>query len=181
MTADVIPGYAVRTKPFPIFLSYYTMARKSKAKLDKPPAGPKPAFVMADPNDDAAAFGWTLGKLRYLSEEIIDGERWPGPGVFDVTYPYEVRQTYGHIIEFLNPAFLQVQLDGNQDVRRAAEKAREEGYTPEAIAKFRKVIIRVFNEQVIPDIVKRFQKAAGMVAEFYCARLAHIDTFGVEE
>lgn len=157
------------------------MARKSKTKLEKKPAGPKPAFVMAEPNDDAAAFGWTLGKLRYLSEDEVNGERWPGRGVFDVPYSYEARQTYGHIIEFVNPAFLQIQLDTNEEVRKAAEKAREDGYSEDAIAKFRKVIIRVFNEQVLPDIAKRFQKVAGMVTEFYCARLAHIDMFGVEE
>jgi hypothetical protein len=159
------------------------MARKSKSatKLDKQPPAPKPAFVMAEPNDDAAAFGWTLGKLRYLSKDAVNGERWPGPGVFDVPCTYEVRQVYGHIIEFVNPAYLQLQFDGNADIRKAAEKAREEGYTKEAIAKFRKVILRVFNEQVVPDMVKRFGAVAGLVAEFYCARLAHIDKFGVEE
>jgi hypothetical protein len=157
------------------------MARKSKAKLDKQPPAPKPAFVMAAPNDDAAAFGWTLGKLRYLSDDEVNGERWPGRGVFDVPCSYAVRQVYGHIIEFVNPAYLQLQLDGNEDIRKAAEKARAEGYTKEAIAKFRKVILRVFNDQVIPDMVKRFGNVAGLVAEFYCARLAHIDKFGVEE
>lgn len=157
------------------------MARKSKAKLDKQPPAPKPAFVLAEPNDDAAAFGWTLGKLRYLSEDEINGERWPGRGVFDLPCSYEVRQAYGHIIEFINPAFLQIQLDGSAEVRKAAEKARDEGYTKEAIAKFRRVIVRVFNEQVIPDVVKRFEHVAGLVAEFYCARLAHVDKFGHEE
>ncbi len=136
---------------------------------------------MAAPNDDAAAFGWTLGKLRYLSDDEVNGERWPGRGVFDVPCSYAVRQVYGHIIEFVNPAYLQLQLDGNEDIRKAAEKARAEGYTKEAIAKFRKVILRVFNDQVIPDMVKRFGNVAGLVAEFYCARLAHIDKFGVEE
>ena len=157
------------------------MASKSKTKLDKKPELPKPAFVMADPNDDAAAYGWTLGKLRYLSEEKINGERWPGSHIFNVPYSYETRQIYGHIIEFVNPAFVQIRLDSNEAVRRAAEKARAEGYTKEAIAKFRKVILRVFNEEIVPDIIKRFQGVAGMVAEFYCARLAHIDKFGTEE
>jgi hypothetical protein len=158
------------------------MARKSsKTKLDKKPAGPKPKFVMAEPNDDAAAFGWTLGKLRYLSEEKINGEQWPGRGVFDVPYDYATRQVYGHIIEFVNPAFLQIQLDSSPDVRAAAEKARDAGYTQEAIAKLRKTIVKVFNEQVLPNIAAQFNKAAGMVAEFYCARLAHIELFGNED
>ncbi|NBT75284.1 hypothetical protein EBZ80_20780 [bacterium] len=157
------------------------MAKKSKAKLDKKPAAPKPAFVMAEPNDDAAAFGWTLGKLRYMAEEEVNGERWPGKGVFDVPYPYAVRQTYGHIIEFVNPAFLQIQLDSSPEIRKAAEKAREARYTKEARVEFSKVITRVFKEQILPDIEKKFQAVAGMVADFYCARLAHIDKFGAEE
>ena len=156
------------------------MARKSKAKLDKQPAGPKPDFVMADPNDDAAAFGWTLGKLRYLAKDE-DGESWPGRGIFDVPYSFETRQTYGHIIEFINPAYLQIQLDSSEEVRKGAEKARADGYTPDAIAKFKKIIIKVVTEQVLPDILAHFKKVAGMTAEFYCARLAHIDTFGAED
>lgn len=162
-------------------LAIVQMARKSKTKLDKQPAGPKPKFVMADPNDDAAAFGWTLGKLRYLSENEVNGEHWPGRGVFDVPYSFETRQVYGHIIEFINPAFLQIQLDSSEEVRAGAESARKAGYTPEAIDKLRKTITRVFNEKVIPDVVARFKKVAGITAEFYCARLAHIDMFGMED
>lgn len=158
------------------------MARKSsKTKLDKKPAGPKPKFVMAEPNDDAAAFGWTLGKLRYLSDDVIDGERWPGRGVFDMPYSFETRQLYGHIIEFVNPAFLQIQLDSSPAVRKSAEQAKAEGYTPEAIAKLRKTILKVFQEEVLPQIDAQFKKIAGMVAEFYCARLAHIDMFGADD
>jgi hypothetical protein len=157
------------------------MARKSKTKLDKKPPAPKPAFVMAEPNDDAAAYGWTLGKLRYMSEDSVDGEHWPGRCIFDVPCDYVVRQSYGHIIEFINPAYLQLQLDSSDEIRKAAEKARADGYTKEAIAKFQKVVTRVFNEQVIPDVVKRFSAVSGKVAEFYCARLAHIDKFGSED
>ena len=158
------------------------MARKSsKTKLDKKPAGPKPKFVMAEPNDDAAAFGWTLGKLRYMSDEKINGERWPGRGVFDVPYDYATRQIYGHIIEFVNPAFLQIHLDSSPAVRKGAEQARAAGYTKEAIDKLRKIILKVFQEEVLPKIEAQFKNAAGMVSEFYCALLAHIDMFGVEE
>ena len=156
------------------------MARKSKTKLDKKPDAPKPAFVMADPNDDAAAYGWTLGKLRYLVKDA-DGENWPGRGMFDMPYSHETRQMYGHSIEFINPAYLQIQLDSSDEVRKGAEKARAEGYTLEAIDKLKKVIIKVVTEKVLPDMIAQFKKVAGKTAEFYCARLAHIDKFGVEE
>jgi len=179
----VLPGCIATPQRVPIFLSYYSpMARKSKTKLDKKPPQPRPKFVMADPNDDAAAFGWTLGKLRYPGEERdANGDRWPGRGVFDVPCSYEVRQAYGHIIEFVNPAYVQLLLDGDDSVRKGAEAVREAGYTKEAIEKFSRTIMRVFNEKIVPDMAKRFEAVSGKVAEFYCARLAHIDKFGVDD
>jgi hypothetical protein len=154
---------------------------KRKLKLDKKPETVKPPFVMAEPNDDAAAFGWSLGKLRYPSQDSKPGDIWPGPCMFEVPVPYEVKQIYGHIIEFVNPAFVQLMLDSDADVRKGAEKVRRANYTPEAIAKYQKTIVAVFTAKIIPEIVKRFTAVAGNVAEFYAARLAHIDTFGAEE
>lgn len=136
---------------------------------------------MADPNDDAAAFGWTLGKLRYPGEKDGAGEAWPGAYVFQVPTPYEVRQIYGHNIEFVNPGFVQLLLDSEPDVRNGAEKVRAAGYTPEALKKYSKTVIKVFHEKVLPQIVERFEDVAPMIAEFYAARLAHIDKFGIED
>ena len=45
----------------------------------------------------------------------------------------------------------------------------------------RKVVLTVFHEKILPQIVARFEEISGMVAEFYAARLAHIDTFGVDD
>ena len=152
----------------------------SKRKLDKKPDLPKPAFVMDDPNDDAAAFGWSLGKLRYPGEKDESGGTWPGVYVFQVPTPYEVRQVYGHNLEFVNPNFVQLLLDAEPEVRAGAEKVRAAGYTPEALKKYSKTITKVFHEKVLPQIVERFEEVAGMVAEFYAARLAHIDKFGID-
>jgi hypothetical protein len=153
---------------------------KRKMTLDKVTRA-KPAFVMAEPNDDAAAFGWSLGKLRYPSQDSKPGDVWPGPCMFEVPVPYEVKQVYGHIIEFVNPAFVQLMLDSDPDVRKGAEKVRRAKYAPAAMAKFQKTILAVFTTKIVPEIVKRFTAVAGNVAEFYTARLAHIDTFGLEE
>lgn len=155
---------------------------KKQHKLDKRPQSPKPAFTMADPNDDAAAFGWSLGKLRYRGkpDENRPGEFWPGPYVFTVPTPIEVRQIYGHEIEFVNPAFVQMLLDAEPSVRAAAEKVRAAGYSPEALTKYRKTIMTAFNEKILPEIKQRFEMVAGLVAEFYAARLAYIDKFGNE-
>jgi len=152
-----------------------------KHKLDKKEAAVKPPFVMAAPNDDAAAFGWSLGKLRYPSKDSKPGDIWPGAGMFDFPVPYEIKQVYGHSIDFVNPAFLQLLFDSNPAIRKGVERVRAAGYTPEAIAKYRKIVLAEFESAIIPEITRRFAEIAQHVAEFYCARLAHIDTFGVEE
>lgn len=155
------------------------MAKKSKLDKKKKEDVVKPPFVMADPNDDAAAYGWTLGKLRYPGEKV-GGEQWPGAYVFDFPVEFAVRQMYGHSIEFASPSFLQLILDSEPAIRAGAEKVRAAGYTPEAIKKYRKTVIAVFQEKILPVIAERFEDVAGMVAEFYAARLAHIDTFGAD-
>jgi hypothetical protein len=156
---------------------------KKQHKLDKRPASPKPAFAMADPNDDAAAFGWSLGKLRYRGkpDEEHSGEFWPGPHVFAVPTPIEVRQVYGHEIEFVNPAFVQLLLEADPTVRAAADKVKAAGYSPAALKKFGKTIATVFREKILPEIEQRFESVADMVAEFYAARLAYIDKFGNDQ
>ncbi|NDD53174.1 hypothetical protein EBZ39_04720 [bacterium] len=154
-------------------------AGKKSKKLSKKTT-PRPKFVMAEPNDDAEAFGWTLGKLRHLVRDR-DGKKWPGRGVFDANYNYDTRQLYGHVIDFINPAFLQIQLDSNKAIRAGAIKVRDAGYTKEAIEKFQATVLRVFTEEILPDIAARFKPVAGLVAEFYAARLAHIEKFGNEE
>jgi hypothetical protein len=156
---------------------------KKKHRLEKKVDVVKPPFMMADPNDDAAAYGWSLGKLRYPGDPDPEepGTHWPGDHVFNVPTPLEVRQVYGHNIEFVCPAFVQLMLDAEPEIRKGAERVRKAGYTPEALAKYRKVVLAVFQEKILPQMVQRFEEVSGLVAEFYAARLAHIDTFGVEE
>jgi len=152
-----------------------------KAKLDTPIEKRKPKFRMEEPNDDAAAYGWALGKLRYPTSDSKPGDIWPGNGMFSVAAPIEVRQTYGHTIDFVCPAFLQLLLDASPAIREGAEKARAAKYSTAALAKYKKTVMKVFEATIIPEIERRFEEVAGAVAEFYAARLAHIDTFGVEE
>lgn len=138
---------------------------------------------MADPNDDAAAYGWSLAKLRHQGEPDLKdpGTHWPGIHVFAVPTPMEVRQVYGHSIDFVCPAFVQLMLDAEPEIKKGAEKVRAAKYAPEALQKYRKIVMKVFHEKILPQIVARFEEISGLVAEFYAARLAHIDTFGVEE
>lgn len=156
---------------------------KKKHRLDKRVESVKPAFRMADPNDDASAFGWTLGKLRYQGEPDPNepGENWPGPYVFTVPAPLEVRQVYGHNIEFVCPAFVQWLLESDPEIRKGAERVRAAKYSPEALKKYRRLVLTVFNEKILPQIAKKFEAVSGLVAEFFAAQLAHIDTFGHEE
>jgi hypothetical protein len=154
---------------------------KRKPKLDTPVPTKKPPFVMAEPNDDAAAFNWELRKLRHLSPDSKKGDVWPGRAIFHAESTLDDMQTYGHDLEFVNPGYLQMLLDRSPDVRAAAEKAREAKYSPDAIKQLRKTILRVFRDQILPGIDEQFTKISGMVAEFYAARLAHIDTFGFDD
>lgn len=156
---------------------------KKKYRLDKKVDAVKPPFAMADPNDDAAAYGWSLGKLRYQGEPDPKdpGTHWPGVHVFNVPTPVAVQQVYGHNIEFVCPSFVQLMLDAEPEIRKGAERVRTAKYSPEALKKYRKVVMTVFQEKILPQIAARFEEVSGMVAEFYAARLAHIDTFGVEE
>ena len=156
---------------------------KKKNRLDKKVEVVKAPFTMADPNDDAAAYGWSLGKLRYQGEPdpANPDTRWPGEHVFNVPTPLEIRQIYGHSIEFVCPAFVQLMFDAEPEIRKGAESVRAAKYSPEALKKYRKVVLTVFHEKILPQIVARFEEVSGMVAEFYAARLAHIDTFGVDD
>ena len=143
---------------------------------------PRPKYVMPPPNDDAEAYGWTLGKLRHPAvndnNKIDPSEQ--GRHVFTVPTPYTVRQVYGHNIDFLNPAFLQLMLDHIPAVAAATEKTKEAGYTVESLQNLERVIQRAFKESILPDIEARFAEIVPIVARFYAARLAHITKFGSE-
>lgn len=136
---------------------------------------------MAEPNDDIAAFGWSMERLRYPSADSKKGDVWPGRSVFEVAEAKELYEQYGFNIEFVNAKFVQVVLDSNAAVREAAQKCADAKYSPEARANLRAVINKEFRNVVVPMIIERFKKVSGLVADYYAARLAHLLTFGAEE
>lgn len=156
------------------------MAKISR-KLDTKKPDKMPPFIMAEPNDDAAAFGWSLDRLRYPSESSTKGDVWPGAPVFQIEEESELRSIYGFNIDFVNPKFVQVMLDNSQKVRTAAEKCAAAKYSPESRAELRKVIMAEFKDTIVPEMLARFKKVANLVADFYAARLAHLMTYGAEE
>jgi hypothetical protein len=153
---------------------------KQKMTLDKVDQ-PKPAYVMPEPNDDIAAFGWDLGKLRYPSESSKKGDVWPGASMFELPFSRELQQAYGFDITFVPAKYVQIMLDNDPEVRAGAEKVKAARYSQTALDEYRKTIIKAFQERVVPDMLERFKTVAGHVAGFYAARLAHITKFGVEE
>lgn len=153
---------------------------KLKRTLDIKKPDKVPPFVMAEPNDDASAFGWSLDRLRYPSEDSKKDDIWPGRSVFEIEEAKELRNEYGFNIEFVNPKFLQVVLDNSEKIRAAAQKCADAKYSPESRANLRKVVMAEFREVVIPTMLERFKKASGLVADFYAARLAHLMTYGPE-
>jgi len=157
--------------------------RKTKLKrtLDKKPETDRPRFVMAEPNDDAAAFGWDMGKLRYPAADSKPGDIWPGRSIFDAADAKELEPAYGHNIDFICAKFVQTRLDRDPDVRKAAEECRAARYSKAALDAFAETINKAFAKRVVPEILREFKNVSRMLAEFYAARLAHIDKFGIEE
>lgn len=136
---------------------------------------------MPAPNDDLHAYGWELSKLRHATKDSKPGDTWPGRPVFNAPQTREQMQAYGHNAQFLCPKYLQMMLDAVPAVRKGAEKVRAAGYTPEALKKFAAVVVKAFEEVVLVDIAQNFFENSGLVAQFYAARLAHVDTFGPDE
>jgi hypothetical protein len=154
----------------------------AKKKIDRnlPPqaAGPKPAYSMPEPNDDMAAFGWDLAKVRFPAPGLKRGDVWSGPPIFSVRIPIEMVKLYGPDIQFLNPRFLQILFDASPEVQAAAEKAKAARYTNASIAELQKTILDVFKNKIVPNIVSRFENISDGVAQFYAARLAWKTKFG---
>lgn len=156
----------------------------AKKKIDKALTKinvPKPAFQMAEPNDDMAAFGWDLSKIRFPAPGLKRGDVWSGPPIWSVPVSKEVLHVYGPDLRFLDARFVQFCLDSIPEVREATEKAKAARYSKAAIAELQKVITTAFKTKVIPEIVTRFANVADGIAEFYAARLAHKDKFGDDD
>lgn len=150
---------------------------RKKHTLDKKPPGKRAPFVMRPPNDNLEAYGWSLRQLRLPT----DDPEIAGRPAFNIPTTIQQITQYGVDLQFIEPKYLQYMLDQSPEVRRAAEKVRAAGYSPEALDKFKSLIVRVFEERVLVDIVHQFFKVAPLVAQFYAGKLAYEDTFGVEE
>lgn len=156
------------------------MAKKHElAHVDKV----KPAYLMPAPNDDAAAYGWDLSKLRYPDPKSPD-KKDPDPGRHMFNAPQENGNTmhrYGHNAVFLCPKYLQIILDQSKALHAAAKNAAENRYRASDIDEIQAVVDKVFKETVLPDIVANFEKVSRAIAQFYAARMAHVKKFGRED
>lgn len=154
---------------------------KTKRSLPKNEPAVAPPFNIAPPNDDLHAFGWSMDRMRYPSKDSKPDDVWPGPSIFSVPEAAAFKDLYGFNVEFINAKYLQFMLDCAPGVRKAALRCAAENYSPEALAALRKNILIAFRELIVPDMTKRVQKIAALLADFYAARLAHIETFGAED
>jgi hypothetical protein len=154
------------------------MARKEKQQ-QKPV--PRPKYVMPEPNDDAAAYGWDLSKLRYPSKDSVKGDVWPGRNMFEMPGAEELTAAYGFDINFVGAKFVQVMLDSEPAIMKGAQKVRDAGYTKTALEEFNKTVQKVFADRIVPQMVAYFNKMSQSVAEFYAARLAHLEKFGADD
>ena len=147
-----------------------------KHTLEKKPPGKRAAFVMRAPNDNLEAYGWNLRWLRHATDDGVGGRP-----VFNLRIPIEEVRKYGPDLQFVDPRYLQYMLEQQPEIQKAMKKVRAAGYSPAALEKFTKLVVRVFEERVLVDIIQRFFKVAPLVAQFFAAKLAHEVTFGPEE
>jgi hypothetical protein len=154
---------------------------KLKRTLDRKEPTVKAPFNMAEPNDDLHAYGWSMDRLRYPSNDSTKTDVWPGRSIFDIDTNNELRNAYGFNIDFLNPKYLQVMLDSSPKVMAACQKAAEAKYSEDSLANLRKVVMAEFKDLVLPDMLARFKRISTMVSQFYAARIAHVRTFGADE
>lgn len=136
---------------------------------------------MAEPNDDMHAYGWDLGRLRYISADSTPDDIWPGPPMFHAPEAKKLLPGCHFDVDFACPRYVQMLLDYDPNVQKAAKETRDAGYTKEAIEKFSGVIRESFLKFVAPRIIKNFNNISLAVAQFYAARLAHIDKFGNDD
>lgn len=159
-------------------LAISKMARKEKEKTK---AAPRPKYVMPEPNDDAAAYGWDLGKLRYPSKDSTKGDVWPGRNMFEIAGAEAFIPVYGFDIHFVCAKFVQLVFDSEPAIMEGAKKVRDAGYTKAALEEYNKTVQRVFAKVVVPQMITYFNNMSQSVAEFYAARLAHITKFGDDD
>lgn len=135
---------------------------------------------MREPNDDLAAFGWSLDRLRYPSKTSTKTDVWPGRSIFEVAEAKELYEQYGFNIDFVNPKFVQVVLDNSPKVRAAADACAAAKYNEATRAHLRQVIDEEFKAKIIPEILSRFKKISPLVADYYAAKISHLLTFGAD-
>jgi len=146
-----------------------------KHTLPKKPPTKRPPFVMKEPNDNLEAYGWSLQWLRY---QAADDPQIAGRPVFQLATDLKTIKRYGVDLSFIDPKYIQYMLDQRPEIKKGAEKVRAAGYTPEALEKFKNIVVKTFEEHVLVDIAQKFFKVSPLVAQFYAAKLAYEDTFG---
>lgn len=151
------------------------MAKKKLSRtLDPQPRKRRPKFVMAKPNDDLDAYGWSLKNVRMPTDE----KDIAGRPMFHVKLNIDAIKRYGTEVQFLCPAYIEMQLDKCAGMTSAVAKAKAAGWTPEALKKLTDTVVKTFNELVLVDIAQQFYDIAPMVAEFYAARDAYRELYG---
>jgi hypothetical protein len=149
-----------------------------KHTLPKGPPVKRLPFKMREPNDNLEAYGWSLQWLRHQS---ADDPQIAGRPVFQLATDLKMIKRYGVDLSFIDPRYVQYMLDQRPEISKGLEKVRAAGYTPEALEKFNSLIVKVFEEHVLVDIIQRFFKVAPLVTQFYAAKLAYESVHGVEK
>jgi hypothetical protein len=121
------------------------MAKKQTRKLDTPPPSDVP-FNLPEPNDDLAAYGWHMNRLRYPSKDSKPGDVWPGASIFSVEEAEKLSDEYGMDVWFMHPQYLQYMLDRSVDVQNAVLSCKKKKYSNDSIVELRKAVMKAVRE-----------------------------------
>lgn len=156
------------------------MAKKSSSRL-KAQAELKVPYNLPEPNDDCAAYGWHMNRLRYPTTGTDKNDIWPGPSIFDVEEAREYRKEYGFDVQFACPAYLQFMLDHSRLMQQAVYLAAKNKYSAASVKKIEAAVKKSISEILIPDIETRLHAVAGYIAGYYAAKMAYIETYGAAD
>lgn len=156
------------------------MAKRTRNKKTSPTAKKQhgPAYNLPEPNDDLAAYGWHMNRLRYPAEGGDEKDIWPGKSIFSEPDAAEFRQEYGIDVNFVCPAYLQFVLDRSPALQNAVYAASKNGYNEKSLEDLQEAVRVSVRKVLIPHMQQRLAAIADYIAGYYAAKMAYVEQYG---
>jgi len=155
------------------------MAKKAKKTTAKRVRGP--AYNLPEPNDDLAAYGWHMNRLRYPAETEDKKDLWPGRSIFSVPEAEEFRREYGIDVNFVCPAYLQFILDRSPDMQTAVAEVSAKKYDEQSLKNLREAVAKSIAKVLVPHMKKCLEDVTDYIAGYYASKMAYIERYGAAD